>query len=67
MGEYELYRERYLVTKWKDGAVLETEFVGAGWFDADEVDHPQRGVIYAGPSTNDPNAPVVSIRKKKTS
>lgn len=62
--KYELYREKYIVTEWRDDSVYKTESQGYGWFDMAEVDHPPRGVIYASPAT-DHDGPLVAIRRKR--
>jgi hypothetical protein len=31
--EYELYRELWRITEWRDGAVFKTEMVEKGWYD----------------------------------
>lgn len=61
MSEYEVYREKFLVTEYKDDAVYKTQSQGYGWFDMDEVYHPPKGVIYAPVSNFDG----LAIRKKK--
>lgn len=35
--QYEVYRERFRVTEWRDGCVYHTQSEGCGWFDADVV------------------------------
>lgn len=62
MSEYEVYREKFLVTEYKDDAVYKTQSQGYGWFDMDEVYHPPKGVIYATIGEYEG----VGIRRKKT-
>jgi hypothetical protein len=48
--QYEVYREKYVVTEWRDGCVYKTLSVETGWFDLEETEHPPFGVSYAAAS-----------------
>lgn len=60
---YELHRELFRITAWRDGAVFRTERAGVGWFDEQVVrdNHPaESGVIYTCVS----NDTTTGIRRK---
>ena len=64
--QYEVYKEVWKITEWKDGAVYRTESVGSGWFLEAVVKANRPAVtnlIYSVPSLNDPTAPTLLIRK----
>jgi len=61
MSVYEVWREVFRITEWRDGAVYRTISEGHRW-----VDHgvsPPRGYIYAPPSEDPPNT-AMTIRRK---
>lgn len=35
---YDVYREKYKITEYRDGAVYRTESQGVGWFPMEDVD-----------------------------
>lgn len=51
--QYEVYRELFKITEWRDGCVFKTESQGYAWFDL-EVEKANRpaetNLIYASPS-----------------
>lgn len=52
---FEYYREKFLVTEWRDGSVYATESQGCAWFEDDVVDRnipADTNVIYAFPSSD---------------
>lgn len=54
--EYEVLREVFRVTEWRDGAVYKTESQGIGWYDEAVVkaNRPaDTNLIYSPPSTKD--------------
>ncbi len=49
----EQYREKVQITKWRDGAVMETRSLGCGWFAEDvvEANKPREsGIMYIAAS-----------------
>lgn len=68
MIEYEVRRELFRVTEWRDGAVYKTESLGYAWFDEKMVkdNNPaETNLIYAAPSTKGPFAGQMNIRRKR--
>lgn len=69
-SEYEVYRAKYVVTVWRDGAVYKTQYVETGWFDMREANHPdtaRTNVLYAPPAENccSSDEELRGIRRKK--
>jgi hypothetical protein len=61
--EYELRRELYQITQWKDDSVYRTESLGIAWFDQSVVDSNkprETNLIYASVDNDEMN-----IRRKK--
>lgn len=51
--EFEVYMEKFQVTKWRDGCVYDTRSLGYGWFPKSVVDanRPvETNIIYAAAS-----------------
>jgi hypothetical protein len=66
--EYELWREKFRITEWKDGAIYDTKSEGAGWFDEEVIvsNIPRiTNLLYVADSDKSPNKPGVTIRHKK--
>jgi len=62
---YELYREKFKITEWRDGAIFRTASEGLEWFDEDVVKGnvpKETDVLYAPPSTSFEG---MTIRHKK--
>lgn len=68
MMEYELRRELWRITEWRDGCVYKTESVGVDWFDEKVVRKNKpatTNLIYVAPSSTGPYADTLNIRRKK--
>lgn len=66
-GQYEVYREVFSITEWKDDAIYTTVSLGYGWYDMDMVDAnqpKQTNLIYAPPSTTNHDV-AMPIRRKR--
>jgi len=66
--EYEVYRVRWRITEWRDGAVYKTEQIDEGWFDGETVKANRPGetdIIYGPVSTDHPMARQMTIRAKR--
>jgi hypothetical protein len=49
--QYEVYREKFRITEWRDGCVYRTESLGCGWFAMPESERPSEiGIMYAAAS-----------------
>lgn len=62
---YELYREKFRITEWKEGAIYKTASEGCHWFDQELVENnipSDTQVLYVAPSTSS-NVPI-TIRRK---
>lgn len=62
--EYEVWREKYQIIEWRDGAVFRTVKVEQGWYDIGEVEtnQPRKTNYLFAPGG--PDAPLVGIRRK---
>jgi hypothetical protein len=60
----QFYREKFLITQWKDGAIFKTKSLGCDWFDEDVVNNPKKNIMYV--AANDKFAQMNStVRRKK--
>jgi hypothetical protein len=66
---YELYRAKFEITQWKNGAVFRTKWLKTGWFDAKIVDENkprETNIMYVAASDEFANNNM-TMRKKKGS
>lgn len=67
--KYEVYREMFAITEWRDGSVYRTESLGCDWFPQDLVDSnlPRvTQVMWVPVSKVHPMADQVCIRRMHT-
>ena len=68
MTEFEVFKERWRITEWRDGAVYKTKKVDEGWFDdaVVEANRPaETEIIFVPPGSDHPMARQQTIRVKK--
>ena len=66
--QYEVYRELFEITEWRDGCVFTTKSLGYGWFDqtVEKANRPaETNLIYAAPS-DDFSLGNMTIRLKRS-
>lgn len=64
--DYEVYREVYQVTDWRDGAIRSTESQGARWVSQTDVDANRpadTGLVYASPPSSYRGATIRAARR----
>jgi hypothetical protein len=66
VSAFEVYKERWRITEWRDNSVYKTEYVDEGWYDEDEVlaNKPRKtNIMFIVSDTMDP---LVHIRNKRS-
>lgn len=68
MSEYELFRSKWRVTEWLDGAIYRTQLLESDWYDMDDVDHAntvETNILYTPPVAAVTDAQRRGIRRKQ--
>jgi hypothetical protein len=69
VSDFELYRAKWNITEWRDGAVYRTTFVEDAWVDETDVSNnkpAESGFTYGVPMQPTTQAEMRGIRKKKS-
>jgi hypothetical protein len=65
--QFELYREKFRITEWKDGAIFKTVSEGCEWYDEEFVkaNRPRESnLMYIVPSTTEKVLTTIRIKKE---